>query len=82
MLYDLLVPKLNETLFEIQCASHFPIDPAPFIERFEITKTCPLTRTNDIFNITINSVENVLRFEYPPHGKLWVERYDISWEKV
>ena len=82
LLYDLLVPRLNETLFEIQRASHFPVDPAPFIGKFEITRTDPITGTKDIFNITINSIENFLRFDYPLPNKMWVEIRHVVGESL
>ena len=82
LLYDLLVPRLNETLFEIQRASHFPVDPTPFIGKFETTRTDPITGTKDIFNITINSIENFLRFDYPLPNKMWVEIRHIVGESL
>ena len=73
-LYNLLVPILNETLFEVQRHSHFPIEPAPYVGKFELTRTNPINGTNVTSNVTIRNIENILRFEYPPLGaKAWVE---------
>ena len=78
-LYNLLVPALNETLFEMQRNSHFPIDPTPYVGKFELTRTDPIFGTKATFNITIKSVENILRFEYPPPTMMWVEiRYILG----
>ena len=74
LLYNLLVPMLNETLFEVQRHSHFPIEPAPYVGKFELTRTNPIYGTNVTSNVTIRNIENILRFEYPPLGaKAWVE---------
>ena len=61
LLYNLLVPRLNETLFELQRSSHFPIDAAPFIGKFQVNQTNPFLGTVTSYNITITSYQNMLR---------------------
>ena len=61
LLYNLLVPRLNETLFELQSSSHFPIDAAPFIGKFQVNQTNPFLGTVTSYNITITSYQNILR---------------------
>ena len=73
LLFDALVPRLNTTLFDVQRDSHFPIDPFPFIGKFEVTETDPVFGTKNVFNLTIKSFENILRSDYLPKTKMWVE---------
>ena len=75
LLYNVLISRLNGTLFEIQRGSHFPIDPFPYMGKFEVTKTDPIFGVKIIFNSTIKSFENILRFDYPvtPGAEMWVE---------
>lgn len=70
----LLASKLNETLFDVQRSESFPVDPSPFIGKFEVTKTNPVFPSKkSVFNVTIKSVENILRLDYSPDTKLWDE---------
>ena len=39
LLYNLLIPRLKETLFELQRELTFPIDPAPFTGKFQVKET-------------------------------------------
>lgn len=73
LLSDILAPRLNETLFEIQQRSHFPIAPSPYIGKFEITQTDPIYGKKVTFNTTIKSVENILRADFPLSPKMWIE---------
>ncbi|KAJ7370843.1 Putative beta-lactamase-like 1 [Desmophyllum pertusum] len=52
LLYNLLVPILNETLFDLQNDSHFPIDPIPFLGKFQVTQTIAVFGKTNIFNVT------------------------------
>ena len=65
LLYNLLVPRLNETLFEMQRDSNFSIDPAPFVGNFQLTTTDPIFGRKATFIITINIFGNILRFVNP-----------------
>ncbi|XP_022802282.1 putative beta-lactamase-like 1 [Stylophora pistillata] len=60
LLYKLLVPRLNETLFELQRKSHFPIAPEPFIGKFRVKQVNPIFGTTVTYNITITSYQNFL----------------------
>lgn len=73
LLYNVLISRLNATLFEIQCDSHFPIDPSPYMGKFEVTETNPVFGEKTIFNLTITSFENILRSGYIPATEMWVE---------
>ena len=62
LLNNLLIPTLNETLFELQRESHFPIDAAPFTGKFQVTQTDPIFGKISIYNVTISEYQNILRF--------------------
>ena len=64
LLNSLLIPTLNETLFELQRESHFPIPPAPLTGRFQVTQTDPVFGKIIIYNVTISEYQNTLRFLY------------------
>jgi len=72
-LLTVLVPSLNETLFEIQRDSTFPTDPAPYIGKFQLTQTDPIFGRKNEFNVTVNSFENILRFALPQPANAWAE---------
>ena len=67
------VPSLNETLFETQRNSHFPIDPAPYIGKFHLTQTNSIFGRKYEFNVTVNSFENILRFALLQPANAWAE---------
>ena len=73
LLYNLLVPRLNETLFELQRDSHFPIDPAPFTGKFQVKQTDPIFKTIRIYNVTISNYQNFLRVEGLPLPSTTIE---------
>ena len=73
LLYNSLVPALNETLFEMQRDSSFPIDPVPFTGIFHLTVTDPIFGRKYAFNVTVNSFENILRVVYPNPVQMWIE---------
>lgn len=64
LLNNLLIPILNETLFELQREAHFPIDAAPFTGKFQVTQTDPVFGTIKIYNVTIREYQNILQFVY------------------
>ena len=64
LLNNLLIPTLNETLFELQSEASFPIDSAPLIGKFQVTQTDPVFGTIKIYNVTIRAYQNILRFVY------------------
>ena len=72
-LLTVLVPSLNETLFETQRDSTFPMDPAPYIGKFQLTQTNPVFGRKYEFNVTVNSFENILRFTLPQPANAWAE---------
>ena len=65
LLYNLLVPRLNETLFELQRNSHFPIDPVPFVGKFQVKQTNPIFGRVTRYNVTITNYQNMLRTSVP-----------------
>lgn len=58
--YNLLAPRLNETLFELQRKSHFPISPEPFIGKFRVKQVNPVFGNIMNYNVTITSYQNSL----------------------
>lgn len=58
--YNLLAPRLNETLFELQRKSHFPISPEPFIGKFRVKQVNPVFGNITTYNVTITSYQNFL----------------------
>lgn len=58
--YNLLAPRLNETLFELQRKSHFPIPPEPFIGKFRVKQVNPVFGDIMTYNVTITSYQNFL----------------------
>lgn len=58
--YNLLAPRLNETLFELQRKSHFPISPEPFIGKFRVKQVNPVFGDIMTYNVTITSYQNFL----------------------
>ena len=58
--YNLLAPRLNETLFELQRKSHFPISPEPFIGKFHVKQVNPVFGNIMTYNVTITSYQNFL----------------------
>lgn len=58
--YNLLAPRLNETLFELQRKSHFPISPEPFIGKFRVKQVNPVFGNIMTYNVTITSYQNFL----------------------
>lgn len=58
--YNLLAPRLNETLFELQRKSHFPISPEPFIGKFRVKQVNPVFGNIMNYNVTITSYQNFL----------------------
>ena len=58
--YNLLAPRLNETLFELQRKSHFPISPEPFIGKFRVKQVNPVFGNIITYNVTITSYQNFL----------------------
>lgn len=73
LLYNRLVAALNETLFEIQRSSHFPIDPTPYLGKFNVTETDPISGKKVSFIVNVKTVENILRFDYPKASNMWQE---------
>ena len=69
-LYDLLVPSLNQTLFELRLKSRFPIDPTPYTGDFVMRQGNPITGATITFTARIKPYQNVLRLEYPPQPTL------------
>ena len=72
LLYDFLIPRLNETLFELQRELHFPIDAAPFTGKFQVKQTDTVFRTMKTYNVTISEYQNILRVVIP-HYSLTIE---------
>jgi len=64
-LYNLLIPVLNETLFELQRESHFPINSAPLTGKFQVTQTNSVFGTIKTYNVTISEYQNILRLVVP-----------------
>ena len=62
LLNSLLIPTLNETLFELQSKAPFPIDSAPLTGKFQVTQTDPVFGTIYIYNVTIREYQNILRY--------------------
>ena len=62
--HDLLLPAINNTLFAMQIAASFPIDPSPFIGHFLLWHTLP--KTLETFHATaeISVFQNILRLQY------------------
>ena len=58
--YNLLAPRLNETLFELQRKSHFPISPEPFVGKFRVKQVNPIFGNIMTYNVTITSYQNFL----------------------
>ena len=58
--YNLLAPRLNETLFELQRKSHFPISPESFIGKFRVKQVNPVFGNIMTYNVTITSYQNFL----------------------
>ena len=58
--YNLLAPRLNETLFELQRKSHFPISPEPFIGKFRVKQVNPVFGDIMTYNVNITSYQNFL----------------------
>ncbi|KAL9959505.1 hypothetical protein ACROYT_G032832, partial [Oculina patagonica] len=71
LLYNLLVPRLNETLFELQRDSHFPIEPStPFTGKFQVKQTNPIFGTISTYYVTVKNYQNILRVQLPqPPGQ-------------
>ncbi|XP_078342355.1 putative beta-lactamase-like 1 [Oculina patagonica] len=66
LLYNLLVPRLNETLFELQRDSHFPIEPStPFTGKFQVQQTNPIFGTKSTYSVTVKNYQNILRVQLP-----------------
>ena len=75
LLYNLLIPRLNETLFELQRELTFPIDPAPFTGTFQVKKTNSVFGTIRIYNITISEHQNFLLATTPHFSSTTEIRY-------
>ena len=73
LLYNRLAAALNETLFEIQRSSHFPIGPTPYLGKFNVTQTNPTSGKKVSFIVNVKTVENILRFDYPKEFNMWQE---------
>ena len=65
LLKNLLIPTLNETLFELQRESHFPIDAAPLTGKFQVKQTNPIFGNISTYNVTISDYQNILRLVIP-----------------
>jgi len=57
--HDILLPVLNQTLFEIKSKSSFPGGKA-FVGRFQITQISMVTGTSSKYNVTIKDIEGNL----------------------
>ena len=75
LLYDLLIPRLNETLFELQRELNFPIDPAPFTGKFQVKKTNSVFGTIRTYYVTISEHQNILRATTPHSSSTTEIRY-------
>ena len=62
--HDLLLPALNNTLFAMQIAASFPIDPSPFIGYFLLRHTLPITLETFHAIAQISVSKNFLRLQY------------------
>lgn len=62
--HDLLLPAINNTLFAMQIAASFPIDPSPFIGYFILRHTLPITLETFHAIAQISVFENFLRLQY------------------
>ena len=82
LLYSLLIPRLNETLFELQRDSHFPVEPKPFEGSFQVTQTNPIFGTIITYNVTISNYQNILRFQIPIQPSTTIEIRYIGEELV
>ncbi|CAH3111997.1 unnamed protein product [Pocillopora meandrina] len=58
--YNLLAPRLNETLFKLQRKSHFPFSPEPFVGKFRVKQVNPIFGTTVTYSVTITSYQNFL----------------------
>ena len=75
LLYNLLIPRLNETLFELQRELNFPIDPAPYTGKFQIKKTNSVFGTIRTYNVTISEHQNYLVAATPHSSSTTEIRY-------
>ena len=75
LLYNLLIPRLNETLFELQRELNFPIDPAPYTGQFQIKKTNSVFGTIRTYNVTISEHQNYLVAATPHSSSTTEIRY-------
>lgn len=62
--HDLLLPAINNTLFSVQIAASFPIDPSPFIGHFVLWHTLPITQETFHAVAEISVFQNFLRLQY------------------
>ena len=62
--HDLLLPAINKTLFSVQIAASFPIDPSPFIGHFLLWHTLPITQETFHAVAEISVFQNFLRLQY------------------
>lgn len=62
--HDLLLPAINNTLFAMQIAASFPIDPSPFIGYFVLLHILPKTLETFQAIAEISVFKNFLRLQY------------------
>ena len=62
--HDLLLPAVNNTLFAMQIAASFPIDPCPFIGYFLLRHTLPITLETFDAIAQISVSKHFLRLQY------------------
>ena len=55
-IYKMLLPVLNQTLFDLEDSSSFPVDPKPYVGNYTLNITDPLTS-----EITVKSVQLTVR---------------------
>ncbi|XP_020631649.1 putative beta-lactamase-like 1 [Orbicella faveolata] len=75
LLYSLLIPRLNKTLFELQREFHFPINPAPFTGKFQVKQGNSVFGTIQTYNVTISEYQNILRSTNPHSSSTTEIRY-------
>ena len=75
LLYNLLIPRLNKTLFELEREVHFPIDPAPFTGKFHVKRTNSVFGTTQTYNVTISEYQDILRAVIPHSSSTTEIRY-------
>lgn len=63
-IYKILLPALNETLFDLQQSSQFPVDPKPYIGNYTLNVTDAITYKTTTFSAQIVVKNDVLLLLY------------------